>query len=91
MAKVICVLYDDPVTGYPKTYARDAVAQPERYPDGQTLPTPKGIDFNPGTLLGSVSGGPLVVSCGNQQSQSLVVVEPCGHVGRLHLSLSTCP
>ena len=36
MAKVICVLYDDPVTGYPKTYARDDVAQPEHYPDGQT-------------------------------------------------------
>ena len=25
-------------------------------PDGQTLPTPKAIDFQPGTLLGSVSG-----------------------------------
>ncbi len=25
-------------------------------PDGQTLPTPKGIDFTPGSLLGSVSG-----------------------------------
>jgi len=56
MAKVLCVLYDDPVTGYPKTYARDEVAQPPIYPDGQTLPTPKAIDFKPGTLLGSVSG-----------------------------------
>jgi formate dehydrogenase len=26
------------------------------YPDGQTLPTPKAIDFVPGHLLGSVSG-----------------------------------
>ena len=52
MAKVLCVLYDDPVNGYPKTYARDDVAQPSIYPDGQTLPTPKGIDFKPGTLLG---------------------------------------
>jgi len=34
---------------------------------------------------------PLVVSCGTQQSESLVVVEPGGHVGRLPLSLSTCP
>ena len=33
----------------------------------------------------------LVVSCGTQQSEYLVVVEPGGHVGRLHLSLSTCP
>jgi len=32
-----------------------------------------------------------VVSCGTQQSESLVVVEPGGHVGRLRLSLSTCP
>ena len=32
MAKIICVLYDDPVDGYPKTYARDEVAQPKIYP-----------------------------------------------------------
>jgi formate dehydrogenase len=56
MAKVVCVLYDDPIAGYPKTYARDDVPQPKIYPDGQTLPTPKGIDFKPGALLGSVSG-----------------------------------
>ena len=56
MAKIICVLYDDPVDGYPKTYARDDCPQPKIYPDGQTLPTPKAIDFKPGTLLGSVSG-----------------------------------
>ncbi|MFC3939146.1 formate dehydrogenase [Pseudomonas gingeri NCPPB 3146 = LMG 5327] len=56
MAKIICVLYDDPVTGQPETYARDDLPHLERYPDGQTLPTPKAIDFQPGTLLGSVSG-----------------------------------
>lgn len=56
MAKVVCVLYDDPVTGYPTSYALDGIPRLERYPDGQTLPTPKSIDFNPGTLLGSVSG-----------------------------------
>ncbi len=56
MAKVICVLYDDPVSGYPKSYARDGLPKLERYPDGQTLPTPKKIDFTPGELLGSVSG-----------------------------------
>jgi formate dehydrogenase len=56
MAKVLCVLYDDPVTGYPKTYARDDIPKLERYPGGQTLPTPKAIDFTPGHLLGSVSG-----------------------------------
>ncbi len=56
MAKIVCVLYDDPVDGYPKTYARDDCPQPKIYPDGQTLPTPKSIDFKPGALLGSVSG-----------------------------------
>ena len=56
MAKIVCVLYDDPIDGYPTAYARDDLPQPERYPDGQTLPTPKAIDFKPGALLGSVSG-----------------------------------
>jgi formate dehydrogenase len=56
MAKVLCVLYDDPVDGYPKTYARDDIPKLDHYPGGQTLPTPKAIDFNPGQLLGSVSG-----------------------------------
>ena len=56
MAKIVCVLYEDPVTGYPKTYARDDIPRIERYPGGQTTPTPKSIDFRPGELLGSVSG-----------------------------------
>ena len=56
MAKVLCVLYDDPIDGYPKSYARDGLPKLERYPGGQTLPTPKAIDFRPGELLGSVSG-----------------------------------
>lgn len=54
--KIIAVLYDDPVSGYPKTYARDSIPKIERYPDGQTVPTPKKIDFKPGQLLGCVSG-----------------------------------
>jgi formate dehydrogenase len=56
MANVLCVLYDDPVDGYPPSYARDAIPAIERYPDGQTTPTPERIDFTPGELLGSVSG-----------------------------------
>ncbi|HXF30851.1 MAG TPA: NAD-dependent formate dehydrogenase [Solirubrobacterales bacterium] len=56
MAKVLCVLYDDPVDGYPPEYARDGIPTIERYPDGQTTPTPAGIDFTPGELLGCVSG-----------------------------------
>ncbi|WP_127091564.1 NAD-dependent formate dehydrogenase [Aquabacter cavernae] len=56
MAKVVCVLYDDPIDGMPKSYARDDLPRIDHYPGGQTLPTPKGIDFAPGALLGSVSG-----------------------------------
>jgi len=57
MAKVLCVLYDDPVDGYPEEYARDGIPEIQRYPDGQTTPTPGAIAFTPGELLGSVSGG----------------------------------
>ena len=47
MAKVVCVLYDDPVGGYPKSYPRDLDHMVSHYPDqfgkpGQTVPTPKG-------------------------------------------------
>ena len=53
---VLCVLYDDPVDGYPDSYARDDIPTIERYPDGQSAPTPEATDFTPGVLLGSVSG-----------------------------------
>jgi formate dehydrogenase len=56
MATVVCVLYDDPVDGYPTTYARDDIPTIERYHDGMSTPTPEAIDFTPGHLLGSVSG-----------------------------------
>ena len=56
MAKVLAVLYDDPVDGYPPKYARDDVPKIDHYPGGQTTPSPSKIDFKPGELLGSVSG-----------------------------------
>src|SRR6266536_1602323 len=56
MANILCVLYDDPVDGYPSSYARDDVPKIESYYGGQTTPTPEAIDFTPGELLGSVSG-----------------------------------
>jgi len=56
MAKILCVLYDDPIDGYPTSYPRNGLPKIDRYPDGQTLPTPRAVDFEPGTLLGSVSG-----------------------------------
>jgi len=56
VAKVLCVLYDDPVDGYPPPYARDDIPTIEGYPNGQSAPSPERIDFEPGQLLGSVSG-----------------------------------
>jgi formate dehydrogenase len=56
MAKVLAVLYPDPVDGYPPKYARDDIPKITHYPDGMTTPTPSKIDFKPGELLGSVSG-----------------------------------
>ncbi|MFZ2339359.1 MAG: NAD-dependent formate dehydrogenase [Bacteroidales bacterium] len=56
MAKILCVLYEDPVSGYPKKQIRDDIPRIKSYPGGQTLPSPSGIDFTPGQLLGSVSG-----------------------------------
>jgi formate dehydrogenase len=56
MSKVVCVLYDDPVAGYPPEYARDSVPRIDVYPNGQTTPTPHDVDFTPGELLGCVSG-----------------------------------
>ncbi len=56
MAKVLCVLYPDPVAGYPETYARDDLPRIDQYPGGQTVPSPEAVDFTPGQLLGSVSG-----------------------------------
>src|SRR5712691_730520 len=73
MAKIVCVLYDDPVDGYPSSYARDDIPTLKRYPDGQTLPTPRGVDFNPGELLGSVSGELGLRRFLEEQGHSLIV------------------
>jgi len=73
MAKVLCVLYDDPVGGVPKSYARDAIPRIERYPGGQIAPTPKKIDFTPGELLGCVSGALGLRRYLESQGHSLVV------------------
>ena len=54
--KVLAILYDDPKGGMPSSYARDDLPKIEKYPDGMSLPSPKGRDFTPGELLGCVSG-----------------------------------
>lgn len=57
MAKVLCVLYPDPETGYPPVYPRDDIPVIARYANGQTAPSPKGpLGFRPGELVGCVSG-----------------------------------
>lgn len=57
MAKILCVLYPDPTTGYPPTYARDDIPLIKTYPSGQTVPSPRGATgFRPGELVGCVSG-----------------------------------
>ena len=54
--KILCVLYDDPKEGMPKAYPIKDLPILSQYPDGMSLPTPKGRDFVPGELLGCVSG-----------------------------------
>jgi formate dehydrogenase len=57
MAKILCVLYPDPETGYPPKSARDDIPVITGYANGQTAPTPKGpLGFTPGELVGCVSG-----------------------------------
>lgn len=56
MAKVLVVLYPDPEGGYPPNYARPSIPEITGYPDGQATPSPSGLDFTPGELVGSVSG-----------------------------------
>jgi formate dehydrogenase len=73
MAKIICVLYPDPEGGYPTSYARDDIPRIERYPGGQTTPTPKAIDFKPGELLGSVSGALGLRKWAEQNGHQLIV------------------
>mmetsp|Transcript_58506 Transcript_58506/g.132493 ORF Transcript_58506/g.132493 Transcript_58506/m.132493 type:complete len:449 (-) Transcript_58506:154-1500(-) len=65
-SKVVCVLYDDPVGGYPKSYPRDDIPKVTHYPDqfgnpGQSVPSPEhnnivDAEGKTGILLGSVSG-----------------------------------
>ncbi len=54
--KILCILYDDPKGGMPKSYPVGNLPKLDKYPDGMKLPTPKAIDFKPGQLLGCVSG-----------------------------------
>ncbi len=58
MATILCVLYPDPVTGYPPHYARDSIPVITSYANGETAPMPQPpLGFRPGELVGCVSGG----------------------------------
>ncbi len=89
MAKILCVLYDDPVDGYPKTYPRDGLPSLKGYPGGQTLPSPKGIDFKPGTLLGSVSGELGLENSSN--GRVTACTRPLTRTARIPGSRKSCP
>ena len=54
--KILCILYDDPKDGMPSSYPLKELPKLDKYPDGMTLPSPKGRDSTPGELLGCVSG-----------------------------------
>ena len=56
MATVLCVLYADPVDGYPPRTRVTTSRTSSATSTGKTTPTPEEIDFTPGELLGSVSG-----------------------------------
>jgi formate dehydrogenase len=73
MAKIVAVLYPDPVDGYPKTYARDSIPAITSYPGGQSAPATSAIDFTPGELLGSVTGELGLRKFLEAQGHSLVV------------------
>ena len=56
MAKILCVLYDDPVNGYPKSYARADLPKIDHYPGRQALPTPKAVSYTHLTLPSRAPG-----------------------------------
>ncbi|GGJ28867.1 NAD-dependent formate dehydrogenase [Streptomyces brasiliensis] len=71
--KVLCVLYPDPLAGYPPKYVRDTLPRLTAYPGGMSLPTPSAVDFTPGELLGCVSGGLGLRSYLEEQGHEFVV------------------
>ena len=73
--KVLCVLYADPLDGYPPNYARPEIPLLTQYPDGQAMPSPASIDFSPGELLGSVSGGLGLAKFLSDRGHEFVVTE----------------
>jgi formate dehydrogenase len=88
MATVLCVLYDDPVDGYPTSYARDEIPRIERYHDGQTAPTPAQADFTPGVLLGVCRAS---LACGGSEGQGHRLVVTSDKDGPVRCSSGSFP
>ena len=56
--KILCILYDDPKDGMPTSYPVKDLPKLEKYPDGMTLPTPKGsLSERPCSILRAISSG----------------------------------
>ncbi|HCA89386.1 MAG: formate dehydrogenase [Legionellaceae bacterium] len=72
MATVLCVLYDDPKQPN-STAKRASLPDITQYPDGQSLPCPKNIDFVPGDLLGHLGGGLGLKSFLAEQNHTFIV------------------
>ena len=63
MAKILCVLYPDPVDGYPKSYARDRIPTITRHDNRLTAPTPRPYNGMTPHMSGtSLSGSRLATS-----------------------------
>ena len=53
---VLCVLYDDPVDGYPPAYARDDIPEIERYPTARRRRRPRRSTSRPGSCSAASRG-----------------------------------
>jgi formate dehydrogenase len=54
MAKIPCVLFLAPITGYPPAHARDDIPIIMAWPNGQSVPSPRGAPgFGPGEPVGN--------------------------------------
>ena len=59
MAKIVCVLCDDPIDGYPTGYHSDDLLKIERRPNGQALRSPPEIGVGDASCgAGDATGSP---------------------------------
>ena len=68
MSKILCVLYPDPVSGYPRSYARDTLPVIESYPDDTPYPSELWLDMDR-------SGRPLhvVLADSHEEGQTIII------------------